>query len=104
MTNKLGAVGFINSLDEYIDQSARNLLWESSNSKVENVYRMFIDEVERPLLEVVMQHTENNQTQAAKLLGINRGSLRTKLKKHGLFDYSNCKQETEEQQEIDNGK
>ena len=91
MTNKLGAVGFINSLDEYIDQSARNLLCESSNSKVENVYRMFIDEVEKPLLEVVLQHTDNNQTKAAKLLGINRGSFITKLKKHGLFDYSNCK-------------
>ena len=95
MTNKLGAVGFINSLDEYIDQSARNLLWESSNSKVENVYRMFIDEVEKPLLEVVLKYTDNNQTKAAKLLGINRGSLITKLKKHGLFDYSNCKKEVD---------
>lgn len=45
---------------------------------------MVISEVERPLLEVVMRHAESNQCRAAEMLGINRNTLRKKLKLHGL--------------------
>ena len=48
------------------------------------LYEMVIREVEAPLLEAVMQHTKNNQCQAAKILGINRNTLRKKLKTHSL--------------------
>lgn len=50
----------------------------------ESMYRMVLEEVERPLLETVMRRTGGNQTIAAKWLGINRGTLRTKLKQYGL--------------------
>jgi DNA-binding protein Fis len=99
MENTLGVAMFIGTLEDQAEYSARNLLWRTTDPG--NIYRLFIDAVESPLIKEVMNFTGNNQTQAAKLLGIARGSLITKLKKHGLFDYSNCKQETEEQQEID---
>jgi len=50
----------------------------------EGVYQMVLREVERPMLEVVLKHTRGNQTKAAELLGINRGTLRKKLREHGL--------------------
>ncbi len=48
------------------------------------LYRMILQEVERPMLEVVMRHTGGNQTRAAELLGLNRTTLRKKLREHGL--------------------
>ena len=49
-----------------------------------NLYELFMAEVERPLLEVVLNHAEGNQTRAAQALGINRGTLRKKLRQYGL--------------------
>lgn len=49
-----------------------------------NVYQMVISEIEKPLLEIVMQQTESNQTRASNILGINRNTLRKKLKQHNL--------------------
>jgi Fis family transcriptional regulator len=41
--------------------------------------------VEAPLLETVMQHTRSNQSKASAMLGLNRGTLRKKLKKYGML-------------------
>jgi Fis family transcriptional regulator len=41
--------------------------------------------VEKPLLEITLTHTRGNQTKAAEILGLNRGTLRTKLKAHGII-------------------
>ena len=49
-----------------------------------NLYDMVLSEVERPLFEAVMRHTRGNQSKAAKLLGINRSTLRKKLEQYGL--------------------
>ena len=38
----------------------------------------------QPLLDMVMQYTRGNQTRAALMMGINRGTLRKKLKKYGM--------------------
>ena len=49
-----------------------------------DLYDLVIHEVERPLLEIVMKHVKSNQCRASELLGINRNTLRKKLKLHGL--------------------
>jgi Fis family transcriptional regulator len=41
-------------------------------------------EVERPLLSAVLGYTNGNQCEAAEILGINRGTLRKKLKAYKL--------------------
>ncbi len=48
------------------------------------LYELVLSEVERPLLEVVMEKSRGNITRAAEMLGINRGTLRKKLKKYDL--------------------
>lgn len=53
--------------------------------EVTDVYQMVLSEVEAPLLEEVMRYTRNNQTRASQLLGLNRGTLRKKLKQYGLL-------------------
>ena len=54
------------------------------------LYETVIAQVEAPLIETVMRHVGYNQCQAAKILGINRNTLRKKLLAYGLtdrFDY-----------------
>ncbi len=49
-----------------------------------DVYKLVLKEVEPPLLISVMKFANNNQSKAARILGINRTTLRTKLKKYNI--------------------
>ena len=49
------------------------------------MYDMVINCVEKPLLEMVLEHADGNQTRAAELLGINRNTLRKKMLLHGIL-------------------
>ena len=48
------------------------------------LYERVIQEVEKPLLEVVMAKNSDNQSRAAKMLGINRNTLRKKLDQYSI--------------------
>ena len=48
------------------------------------VYNMVINSVEKPLLESVLHRVRGNQTHAAEMLGINRNTLRKKMRVHGI--------------------
>jgi Fis family transcriptional regulator len=50
------------------------------------LYKMVMEEVEEPLFRSVLEYTGGNQSKASELLGINRGTLRKKLKLYGLHD------------------
>jgi DNA-binding protein Fis len=50
-----------------------------------DLYDLVIGEVERPLFQAVMNYTQGNQSQAAGILGINRGTLRKKLRTYSLI-------------------
>ncbi len=50
-----------------------------------NLYEMVMQQVEKPLLEIVLNHTGGNQTKAAQCLGINRATLRKRLKAYNLI-------------------
>jgi Fis family transcriptional regulator len=47
-----------------------------------NLYQLIIEEVEAPLFRTVMELTRYNQSKAARVLGVSRGTLRTKLKRY----------------------
>ena len=48
------------------------------------LYDLVLREVEEPLLRAVLDYSDGNQTRAAGILGINRATLRRKLREHGL--------------------
>lgn len=50
-----------------------------------NVYQMVISSIEKPTLELVMKHADQNQSLAAQYLGINRNTLRKKLLEYSLI-------------------
>ncbi|MBV12695.1 MAG: DNA-binding transcriptional regulator Fis [Flavobacteriaceae bacterium] len=63
----------------------RRYFKELDGSKASDVFQMVMTEVEGPMLEEVLKHCKGNQSEACKILGINRGTLRTKLKNHKLI-------------------
>ena len=66
-------------------QSALELyLGDLNGHRVDDLYHVVMSEVEPALLNVVMEHAEGNQSQAAEMLGISRGTLRKKLKLYDL--------------------
>ena len=70
------------SVTRCIDSYFHNL----DGAPVSGLFNLVMDEVERPLLERVMLEVDGNQTRAAAVLGLNRGTLRKKLKHHGLLN------------------
>lgn len=73
------------SLRDCVEQSMDNFFKHLDGQPVTDVYDMVLAEVEAPMLEIVMKHTRHNQTKAAQVLGLNRGTLRKKLKQYGLL-------------------
>lgn len=70
-------------LRDSVKQAVKNYLAQLDGEDVDNLYELVLSEVEDPMLDVIMMHTRGNQTRAATMLGINRGTLRKKLKKYG---------------------
>ncbi len=48
------------------------------------LYRTVLEAIEKPLFERILERTEGNQLKAARILGINRNTMRTKMKKFGI--------------------
>lgn len=58
---------------------------ERTTSKDGNIYRELVDDLEAGMLEVAMEQLRGNQSAIARKLGVNRATLRTKMKRHGLL-------------------
>jgi len=72
-------------LRDNVERAVTSYFEHLEGQDVTDVYDMVMAEVEAPLLEVVMKYTRHNQTKAATVLGLNRGTLRKKLKRYGLL-------------------
>lgn len=67
-------------------EDALNKYFENLNGdRPGDLYDLVMGEVERPLFKAVMDYTDGNQSQAAGILGINRGTLRKKLRSYSLI-------------------
>ena len=73
------------TLRDSVELAMNNYFQNLDGQDVNNVYQMVMSEVEAPMLEVVMRYTRDNQTHASQVLGLNRGTLRKKLKQYGLL-------------------
>jgi len=69
-----------NDIDNLLDQYFNDL----DGNQPTAIYEMVINTVEKPLLLYIMNKTEGNQSKAAKMLGLNRNTLRKKLKQYNL--------------------
>ena len=74
-----------NNLKDAVRTAVASYLDELDGQLSTDVYQMVLAEVEAPLLEEIMSYTRNNQTKASLMLGLNRGTLRKKLKNTTSF-------------------
>jgi Fis family transcriptional regulator len=74
------------SLKQSVEQAIREYLTDLDGEIPSNLFETVISEIEQPLLQTVLQHCNNNQCKTATYLGINRGTLRKKLK-HYQIEY-----------------
>ena len=89
-TNGASGAGCIRAHDEPLcaltEQALETYFANLNGDAPGALYELVMQEVERPLFRAVMDFTGGNQTQAASILGINRGTLRKKLKTYDLLD------------------
>ncbi len=81
----LSTLGSAQTLRDSVAIAMENYFAHLDGQDAADVYEMVLSEVEAPLLEAVMKYTKENQTRASQLLGLNRGTLRKKLKQYGLL-------------------
>ena len=68
------------SLEALVAQKLENSLARMNLKEMNNLYEMVLHQVERPLINIVLQKTRGNQIKTADILGINRNTLRKKIK------------------------
>ncbi|WP_298635601.1 DNA-binding transcriptional regulator Fis [uncultured Umboniibacter sp.] len=73
------------TLRDSVARSMRNYFKALEGQEPSEIYDMVMNEVEEPLLEAVMKFTKNNQSRAASIMGLNRGTLRKKLKRYDML-------------------
>jgi Fis family transcriptional regulator len=74
-----------NILEDSVRLSLEQYLSDLGDTDPSDMYEMVIRCVERPMLEVAMEHARQNQSKAAQMLGVTRNTLRKKLISHQLI-------------------
>ena len=73
------------SLKQSVTEAMQRYFSDLDGQATHDLYSIVMAEVEPPLLKAVMAYTRQNQSRAAETLGLNRGTLRKKLKKYDLL-------------------
>jgi len=76
----MAKINLSDNVDILLDQYFEDL----SGDEPSAIYEMVITTIEKPLLLYIMNQAEGNQSNAAKILGLNRNTLRKKLKQHKI--------------------
>lgn len=83
--NDVAEEATVPSLRDAVTSAVRAYLKDLDGQLSTDVYQMVLAEMEAPLLEEIMTYTKHNQTKASHMLGLNRGTLRKKLKQYHLI-------------------
>ena len=75
-----------NTLHDCVRASMEDFFRDLNGTDPSNLHDMLVKAVEKPLLEVVMEQAQHNQSRAAQWLGLNRNTLRKKLLEYKLID------------------
>lgn len=73
------------TIEQSVRESLQMYFRDLDGEIPDRVYEMVVRMVERPMLEVVMNQADHNQSRAAEWLGLNRNTLRKKLVEHKLL-------------------
>ncbi len=73
------------NIEESVRDNLEAYFRDLRGTEPDGLYDMVMHVVEKPLLDVVMQHAGHNQSRAAEWLGMNRNTLRKKLVEHKLL-------------------
>lgn len=73
-------------LHDSVRQALESYFIQLKGQVPNNLYELVLAEVEVPLMEAVMEYTKENQSRAAIVLGLSRGTLRKKLKTYGMLE------------------
>jgi Fis family transcriptional regulator len=84
MSARMAVSGKELPLRDHTERALSDYFSSLNGHKPARLYDMVMREVEGPLLRVVLDYVEGNQSRAAQVLGINRGTLRKKLRELGL--------------------
>jgi two-component system nitrogen regulation response regulator GlnG len=79
LTSAQGSSGNGTSLEALITQKLQSSLTQIDLQDMDNLYEMVLHQMERPLINIVLEKTRGNQVKAAEVLGINRNTLRKKI-------------------------
>ena len=72
-------------LGQAVEIAVREFMATLDGEDTTDFYNLVLSEVEEPLLRVVLEYCGGNQSRASELLGLNRGTLRKKLRQHNLL-------------------
>lgn len=70
------------SIDSAVKDTIEEYIKTLGDENIHHLHDLLLEQVEPPLLEMVMKKVNYNQSKAAKLLGLSRGTLRKKLKQY----------------------
>jgi Fis family transcriptional regulator len=73
------------SLHQCVAHALQQYFLHLDGQPANDLYQLVLSEIEPPMLEAVLTYTRNNQSKAAEMLGLNRGTLRKKLKQYNLL-------------------
>lgn len=72
------------TLSDHVRHCVEDYFAHLNGHESSGLYQLVLNEVEKPLLETALKHSDFNQSKAAKILGLSRSTLRKKLEQHGI--------------------
>ena len=79
-----GLTSTASGLSECVEEAMDNYFKDLDGHEASELYELVISQVEKPLFETVLKNYKGNISRTAQALGLNRGTVLSRLKKYGL--------------------